>query len=203
METLAKEGKLESIKSIVRNRDNKTGKILECFGVREKELHDPGHYRKIFATLFASFTSKHKVVVCYCKDRNENIKITRPLYGLAGRLNFLLNHCLGIEDPDFRVSSWENCVQHFIGDHSKCCHTDDKVSFIWNNRLIFEELRSLLFEFVHSQSDIIRKIQPGQSTQICESLNAGIMRSPPKRVPWKHINGDYHVKKFIKVDVEK
>ena len=55
-----KKGILNLIKSMTRDRDNKSEAIFESFGIFEKQRHDPGHFRKNFRTMFSSFVKENE-----------------------------------------------------------------------------------------------------------------------------------------------
>lgn len=126
---LQEEGFLSEIITITRDRDNKSGKILDKYGIRDREFHDPGHYKKNLSTLLAAFVKKYPVYEYY--EGETLIHICSPFYGMQGQLQYYLANVMKEEDPDKREQKWLNAVNHFVGDHELCEHSEKEAIYFW------------------------------------------------------------------------
>ena len=74
------EGLLDSIKTITRDRENKSEAIFEKFGIKDKQRHDPGHFRNNFKSIWGSFTIRTSKLLQSLPDTPH---IPAPFFGLV------------------------------------------------------------------------------------------------------------------------
>ena len=75
-------GLLDKIKTVTRDRDNKSESIFEKFGIADRQRHDPGHFRKNFRVLWNSFVAKAQKPVVEMPTGGTKV-MDRPFFGLA------------------------------------------------------------------------------------------------------------------------
>lgn len=179
------EGFLEKITSITRDRDNKSGKILDKYGIRDREFHDPGHYKKNFSTLLANFIKKYPEYEYY--ENSTFVYINSPFWGLQGPLQYYLAKVMKEEDADIREHKWMNAVNHFIGNHEFCDHDEKQESYFWRTGYDHPPLQKILYNFLAETAPVVRKIYANHRTQLIEAINNEIAHNAPKDISWKRI----------------
>ena len=170
----------DDINRIVKDRDNKSGKLLDEVGVSDLIVNDPGHYRKNFEKAFDQMVQENRKF-SYYNDEGELIKINHPFYGMKNHIIKWINTCLKEHDQDTRVAMWISCIPHYLGDHSNCNHSDDKVNFFWQTGVLNDPIAQIFIDFVNEQAKILRNVSTEYSTQAVESLNASYGRHAPKK----------------------
>lgn len=177
----------EKVKKLIKDRDNKSTKLLQEIGAHDIIANDPGHYRNNFASSFDKLALECKNFT-YLKDDDE-ITVKSPFYGMKKHIVKWLNVCLKEDDQDIRVAMWISCVPHYLGDHSNCSHSEDKKVFFWAVGLEHEPLLDIFIKFVDEHADIIKNVSNKYSTQSVESLNATYGRMAPKKSNCNRIQG--------------
>lgn len=180
------EGFLPQIKSITRDRDNKSGKILDKYGIRDREFHDPGHYKKSFSNIFSSFIKKYRVFECE-DESGSVIHISSPFYGLQGPLEHYLANVMKEEDADIREYKWMLAARHFTGDHEMCDHDDSSKVYFWRIGYDNPPVQNVLIKFLEKTAPVIRKLYSKHRSQLVEAINNEIACNAPKDVSWKRI----------------
>lgn len=181
---LYNEGFLEKIDTITRDRDNKSGKIMNQFDIRERELHDPGHVKKSFSKKLSAFINSYRNYE-YTTQEGTDVCIRSPFQGLKGPLENYFSYVIKEEDRDIREYKWLNAVDHFTGNHENCEHKDDLSCYFWRTGYEHPPLQKILYNFLNDFSPIIRKLCSSHSSQIVESINSSIAASAPKNISWK------------------
>lgn len=174
----------EKVEKIIKDRDNKSKKLLEEVGVEELIYNDPGHFRKSFKKSLQSLISENRT---FNVDDEEVIK--NPFYSLQTPIEKWMNKCLKEDQDDKRISMWLSLVPHFLGDHSNCTHEKDKECLLWLPGIENDELADILEDFVDEQAVILARISNKYTTQSVESLNALYGKCAPKKTNWNRIDG--------------
>ena len=183
---LANEGFLDKITVLTRDRDNKSGKILEKYGLSDREYHEPGHNKKNFSSIFEKFFKKYQKYE-YDEACGTVAFINAPFRGLQGPLEHYLAKVMKLEDADARESMWMNAVNHFIGDHSFCDHDQKEQSYFWRIGYDHTPLQKVLYNFLLKTAPVVRKLYSKYRSQLIEAINNEIANSAPKNISWKKI----------------
>ena len=69
------------VKKLIKDRDNKSTKLLQEIGAQDIILNDPGQYRNNFAFSLDKLALKCKNFI-YLKDDNDEITVKSPFYGM-------------------------------------------------------------------------------------------------------------------------
>lgn len=184
IEKLKNHSIFDKVKTIIKDRDNKSQKLLEEVGADDLISHDPGHFRKSFQRALQALINENKT---YRVDEDEVIK--NPFYTLITPITKWMNKCLKEEDDDRRITMWLSMVPHFLGDHSNCSHAEDKECILWGPGIENDELVEILDDFVDEQAIILASVSSKYTTQSVESLNATYGKCAPKKVNWNRIDG--------------
>lgn len=103
---------MKKINKIIKDRDNKSKKLIEEVGAGDKIANDPGHYRKNFERAYDNLveqTRNFKYV-----ENNEEITVKSPFYGLKKHMLKWHNTYLKIHEQDFRVAKFISCITSVI-----------------------------------------------------------------------------------------
>ena len=98
----------DKVKTIIKDRDNKSQKLLEEVGADNLIYHDPGHLRKSFQKALQALINENKA---FTVDEDEIIK--NPFYTLVTPIQNWMNKCLKEDGDDKRITMWLSVVPHF------------------------------------------------------------------------------------------
>jgi hypothetical protein len=141
------------------DRDAKTARIIrELWGIAE-------------------FLDKNHVTKCFDR-RIEKISL---LSGLKTKLRKFFKVILKLDDGiDQKKAYWANALQHYQGNHNHCLpHVKKKHVVLTDRRVI-----SALSAFLNDTLDLIAKVRPGVSTQMCESFHSLKGKLASKDIAW-------------------
>jgi hypothetical protein len=142
------------------DRDAKTAKVIrEKWGI--DELLDKNHVTKSF---------------------DRRIQKTSLMDGLKIKLRKFFKVVLKLDESiDQKQAHWENAVQHYQGNHEHCLpHRADKKHKIIRDPHAIDALR----QFLADTKDLIAKVRPGVSTQMCESFHSIKAKLASKDISW-------------------
>ena len=114
----------DQVKTITKDRDNKSSKLLKDIGSQNLIRFDPCHFRKNFKAQLQNFISQNKEPVHNDKNGNE-VRVNNPFYGLENHIIKWVNTCLREQSDDRRIAMLFSMVPHFLGQHDNCLHGDD------------------------------------------------------------------------------
>ncbi|EAY17460.1 hypothetical protein TVAG_494020 [Trichomonas vaginalis G3] len=187
LKQLKKYNILKDVKEIIKDRDNKSVSVFKEFGVSHLERFDPGHVSKNISKDFTKFSASHKTVEVF-NDKTQKIeKIERPFWGLNASLSMWLWSCFAEENIDKRTKMWENCVYHYVGNHS-FCEPHNYKCFEWQKGVNSIQLQFMLYDWVHKWTPIVSKVSSIGSTCMNEAFNSKIACYLDKSRAWKNIN---------------
>ena len=145
---------IPQIVAYVHDNDAKARILIEQLGWGIREFIDPGHAFKSFNKALASF-------------EKENKKLLKEI---EGPLRMWAHCCMAFEGtPEQKVAMWQNCVNHFTGNHLKCTH-GEVPCHLWS-RWRDANAVALLDRFVTATSYLFAKADKRFSTQANESMN--------------------------------
>lgn len=157
---------LNSIVGYVHDNDSKMRKIIRESGWGITEYLDPGHSMKSFEKKIQNFNRK-----------NGNV-----LNEIEGQLKRWMKVCIRHHDEsNARADLWNNCVDHFCGNHEKCFYAH-KPTPVWS-RAGDPASVELLKKFVQDTSSIVTIVFAEYITQSNESFH---------RLKIKYANKDYN-----------
>jgi hypothetical protein len=94
------------IRFCVHDKDSRANKTIKDFHWNIRQLLDPNHALKSFDRMTISYNSKHNGILA---------DVIEPLRRF---MRWLIK--ASIDSVDEKKQYWDNCVNHFCGDHSGC-----------------------------------------------------------------------------------
>jgi hypothetical protein len=156
----------EEVETIVTDQDSKLAKVIRDSPWKVTHEFDANHAKK----------SLDRYGERLPKEQHQH------LHGLGQRLKNWFNHVLHLPVPrEKRVEEWENALNHYCGDHSRCADPEHQ-GYKWRYRAN-PAAQDTLREYLAEGPKIIRKVDPLRgSTQANESFHAVKAKYVDKRL---------------------
>ena len=150
------------------DNDSRIRSLLKRMCPHWHEKLDPNHTVKTFTRLFEKFNKQ-----CGGKLADIEASLIKFMY-------FLIDFPVA---PSEKVKLWENTINHFSGDHTKCLpHRPSKT--IWKHA-DDQGAREALAQLLAKSSFIIERCQKPYSTQLNECLHSIKSHIMPKELAWR------------------